>query len=199
MNKRNYQQEMEQAMNRLPQGTPLLLHVCCAPCASAVIERLSHHFDLTLYFYNPNIWPREEYLLREQMVDVLLENLQVARPVQVIRADYQPEEFDLAAQGLEAEPEGGLRCSACFALRLEQTARLAKQQGMDWFCTTLSISPMKNAALINQLGEELARQYGLAYLPSDFKKKEGYKRSIELSQACGLYRQHYCGCRYSRR
>lgn len=188
---KNYQQQMEEVLAAL-QGRPrLLLHSCCGPCSSAVIERLSGAFDLTVYYYNPNIYPESEYRRRADEQARLLEALGVP----MVEAEYDPAAFD--ALGMGDQPEGGARCKACYALRLEKTARYAKEQGFDWFCSTLSVSPHKNAAWLGELGQALAAQYGLSWLPNDFKKKNGFLRSLQLSEEYGLYRQSWCGCRYS--
>lgn len=173
----------------------LLLHSCCGPCSSAVLERLAPHFALTVFFSNPNIFPGEEYRhrLAEQM------RLLDALPFEVaLREDvYDHAAFLSAVRGLEREPEGGARCEPCFRLRMERTARAARDGGFDFFTTTLSVSPHKDAQLLGVIGQELGAQYGVAYLPSDFKKKEGYKRSVALAKEYALYRQDYCGCEFS--
>ena len=187
----HYQQQMEQIVAALNGRPRLLLHSCCGPCSSAVIERLAPHFDLTVYYYNPNIYPPEEYRRRADEQARLLETLGVP----MIEADYDTERFD--AIGLADEPEGGARCRACYALRLEQSARYAKEHGYEWLCTTLSVSPHKNADWINELGQACAQTHNLRWLPSDFKKKNGFLRSLQLSDQYNLYRQTWCGCRYS--
>lgn len=188
---RNYQQQMEEVLDGLSNRPRLLLHSCCGPCSSAVIERLSGAFDLTVYYYNPNIYPESEYRRRADEQARLLEALGVP----MVEAEYDPAAFE--AIGMGDQPEGGARCKACYALRLEQSAGYAKEQGFDWFCSTLSVSPHKNAAWLNELGQALATQYGLSWLPNDFKKKNGFLRSLQLSEEYGLYRQSWCGCRYS--
>lgn len=175
----------------------LLLHVCCAPCSSYVLEYIAHRFDLTLYFYNPNIAPREEYDFRFRELQRLLSEVGY-KDVNTICEEYHPEEFTDTAKGLENEPEGGARCYKCYYLRLEKTAEEAKMGGFDFFTTTLSISPHKNAEWLNRIGLELGEKHGVAYLCSDFKKKGGYQRSIALSKEYDLYRQDYCGCIYSK-
>lgn len=177
----------------------LLLHSCCAPCSSYTLEYLSDYFDITVYYYNPNISPEDEFDKRFREQQRLIEALPTKHPVRLVRGAYCAADFEAIAKGLEAVPEGGERCFRCYRLRLEHTARLAKENGFDYFCTTLSISPLKNAQKINEIGEALGAQYGVAWLPSDFKKHEGYKRSIELSRTYRLYRQNFCGCRYSRK
>ena len=180
---------------RASGGTPrLLLHCCCAPCAVYVLEYLSPFFEITVLFYNPNIRPREEYDKRAAE----LQKLPIAKypnKVDVFVTEYEPTVFDISTTRLEDEPEGGLRCAVCFRLRLTETARRAREDGYEYFTTTLSVSPYKNAALLNEIGGELAGEYGVGYLTSDFKKRDGYKRSIELSNQFGLYRQSYCGCK----
>lgn len=195
-------------------GPKLLLHSCCAPCSSYVLEYLREYFYITVFYYNPNITEDKEYRKRvEEQKRLIGEyNRQVeeadfsnmhstanAKRIEVIEGDYEPDCFYELAKGLEKCPEGGERCFKCYALRLEKTAKLAAEQGFDCFTTTLSISPLKNAHKLNKIGEELGEKYGVFFLPSDFKKKDGYKRSIELSKQFDLYRQNYCGCIYSRR
>lgn len=187
----NYQQQMEQILAGLGDRPRLLLHSCCGPCSSAVLERLSPHFDLTVYYYNPNIYPETEYRRRAQEQARLLERLAVP----MVEAAYDPAEFD--AIGLGDEPEGGARCKACYALRLRESAQYAASHGYEWLCTTLSVSPHKNAAWVNELGQTAAEEYGLRWLISDFKKKNGFLRSLQLSDEYELYRQTWCGCRYS--
>ena len=193
----NYQRNMEQELNKIPKGERLFLHSCCAPCSSAVLEQLSRHFAVTLYFYNPNIWPSQEYERRKAEQATLVEKLETEYPVTFLEAEYKPEDFYAVAQPLAGQPEGGGRCTACFALRLRQAARTAAEQGFGWYTTTLTVSPHKNAPLLNQIGTKAGEEFGVKFLPSDFKKKEGYKRSLELSAEHGLYRQDYCGCEYS--
>lgn len=193
----NYDKRMQAVIAALGEKRPrLLLHSCCGPCSSAVIERLAPHFDLTVYYYNPNIAPEEEYRRRLAVQRELVEKL--GRAV-LVEGEYEPAVFLAAVRGLEGEPEGGARCTECFRLRLEATARRAAEGGFDYFCTTLTVSPHKDAARINAISEALAEHYGVAALPADFKKREGYKRSIELSRQYGLYRQNYCGCPFSGR
>ena len=170
-----------------------MLHSCCGPCSSYVLEYLTKFFDITLLFYGPNIQPREEYELRLEHQRKVIERI----PVKIMECDYDGEDFDKAVQGLESEPEGGARCTECFRLRIERTAALAAKHGFEWYCTTLSVSPHKDAQRINALGYELGERYGVKWLPSDFKKRGGYQRSIVLSKEMRLYRQEYCGCAYS--
>lgn len=201
MNKVNYQKELDRIIDGLgQQGEPprLLLHVCCAPCSSYCLEYLSEYFDITVYYYNPNISKKEEYLKRLAEEKRYISVKEFKYPVKLTESNYDPQEFFDAVRGLEKEPEGGLRCRECFRLRLEASAKKAKELGFEWFTTTLTISPLKNAALLNEIGAEMGEKYGVKWLPSDFKKKEGYKRSIELSREYGLYRQDYCGCVFSR-
>lgn len=196
---RNYFKELEGLIAGLEGTVPkLLLHACCAPCSSAVLEYLAPHFRIYLLYYNPNIAPRAEYQKRLEELRRLLCEMPLPRPVELLPCEYRGEDFARMAQGLEAEPEGGARCMACYRLRLREAAIAARDHQMDYFTTTLSISPLKNARALNQIGEELAAEFGVRHLPSDFKKREGYKRSIQLSRQYGLYRQDYCGCVYSK-
>jgi predicted adenine nucleotide alpha hydrolase (AANH) superfamily ATPase len=192
---RNYDREMAERIQALGQTRPrLLLHACCGPCASSVLERLTPHFDTTVLYYNPNTRPEAEFEKRLYWQRYLLEQAPFGRGVELIVPDRDEAAFWTAARGLEAEPEGGARCTECFELRLGRTARAAAERGFDFFATTLTVSPHKNAPLINAVGEKLAGETGVAWLPSDFKKKDGYRRSIELSHEYGLYRQAWCGC-----
>ena len=198
----NYQKELEkliegqQKAGRVPR---LFLHACCAPCSSYVLEYLSRFFSVTVFFYNPNISPKEEYEKRVSEIQRLIREMEFVHPVAFIEGEYKPEDFYEMARGLENVPEGGERCFRCYRLRMEEAARLAEQGDYDYFTTTLSISPLKNAGKINEIGQELSQIYKVEHLPSDFKKKNGYKRSIELSHEYGLYRQNYCGCVFSRK
>ena len=195
--KRNYNREMEEEIARLEGRRPtLLLHSCCSPCSSAVIERLREHFRLTVLYYNPNIEPEEEYLHRRAEQQRLLALL--GNDTGWLSCEYGHEAFEAFAPGLAEEPEGGKRCLACFALRLNATAEAARDHGFEYFTTTLSVSPHKNAENVNRAGEEAARRFGVRYLYADFKKKNGYLRSLQLSAEYGLYRQNYCGCLYSK-
>ena len=195
--KRNYQIELDRVLTTLQERRPrLLLQSCCGPCSSYVLSYLTKHFDVTLLYYNPNIQPREEY---DKRIACQIALLQEAFPqVKLMECKYDGEAFTRVSAGLEQEPEGGARCAVCFRLRLEETARRAAAGGFDWFCTTLTVSPHKNAEVINAIGETLAAQYGVAWLPSDFKKRDGYRQSIALSHTYNLYRQDYCGCLYAR-
>lgn len=198
---RNYAKELEQLIQKLQQEGKvprLLLHACCAPCSSAVLEYLSQYFAITLLYYNPNIAPLEEYQKREAELRRLISQMKFTHPVELLPCQYDGQAFVQAARGLEGEPEGGKRCEACFRLRLRYAAQEAARLHFDYYTTTLSISPMKNAPLLNQLGEEIGREFGVAHLPSDFKKKDGYKRSVQLSKEYDLYRQDYCGCAFSK-
>lgn len=198
---RNYTKELERLIQKLQQEgrvPRLLLHACCAPCSSAVLEYLSQYFAITLLYYNPNIAPLEEYQKREAELRRLVSQMKFTHPVELLPCQYDGQAFVQAARGLEGEPEGGKRCEACFRLRLRYAAQEAARLRFDYYTTTLSISPMKNAPLLNQLGEEIGREFGVAHLPSDFKKKDGYKRSVQLSKEYDLYRQDYCGCAFSK-
>lgn len=216
-NVRNYQKELDKLIDGLQkQGDvpTLFLHSCCAPCSSYVLEYLRQYFKITVFYYNPNISAEPEYVKRveEQKRLIAAYNAQAldgvikladgtcvkVYPITIVEGDYIPQEFYEIAKGLEQCPEGGERCFACYELRLKKTAQLAAEQGFDYFATTLTISPLKNAPKLNEIGERLAAEYGVAWLPSDFKKKNGYKRSIELSAEYDLYRQDYCGCIYSK-
>lgn len=199
---RNYQKELEKLISReeeLGRTPRLFLHSCCAPCSSYVLEYLSQYFEITVFFYNPNIFPREEYEKRVEEIRRMIGEMEFKNPVILLEGVYEPKEFFDMAKGLEDVPEGGERCFKCYRLRMEESARLAAEGGFDYFTTTLSISPLKNAGKINEIGEMLSEIYQVRHLPSDFKKKNGYKRSIELSAQYGLYRQNYCGCVFSKR
>lgn len=201
MNRINYQKELDRTIENITaQGvTPsLLLHVCCAPCSSYCLEYLSQYFNVTVYYYNPNISLKEEYDYRLSEEKRLVSLMSFKNPVKVIEGSYNPSEFFEAVRGLENEPEGGKRCEKCFKLRLESSAKVAKYGDFDYFTTTLSISPLKNAELLNSIGAWAAEKYGVKWLYSDFKKREGYKRSIVLSKKYNLYRQNYCGCIFSK-
>ena len=202
LNKRNYQKELDKLIENIQKEgkTPrLFLHACCAPCSSYVMEYLSQYFEITIFFYNPNIAPEEEYAHRVAEIRRLIGEMEFVHPVTLVEGRYDPKEFYEMAKGLEDVPEGGERCFRGYRLRMEEAAKLAKEGGYDYFTTTLSISPLKNAQKINEIGEELAEIYKVPHLTSDFKKKNGYKRSIELSHEHDLYRQNYCGCVFSKR
>lgn len=197
---RNYQKELEkllQEKEEKKEPLTLFLHSCCAPCSSYVLEYLSHYFAITVFYYNPNIFPEEEYAKRVEEQERLIEQMKTEYPVKFLAGDYKPQDFYDAVKGMEKLPEGSDRCFVCYELRMREAAKLAAEGGYDYFTTTLSISPLKNAAKINEIGEKLALEYGVKHLPSDFKKKNGYQRSIVLSKEYGLYRQDYCGCVYS--
>lgn len=199
--KQNYQLLMERELARIADSgrTPrLLLHSCCAPCSSYVLEALNRAFDIDLFYYNPNIAPREEFDRRVAELERLAAALPHANEVRVIVGDYDAAAFMAMCRGHEADPEGGARCELCFRMRLGAAARLARERGSDYFTTTLTISPLKDAQRLNAIGMELSEQVGVPWLPSDFKKKNGYRRSCELSAEYGLYRQDYCGCVFSR-
>lgn len=198
---RNYQRELdkiikEECVLRVPS---LVMHACCAPCSSYVIEYLNAHFELTMFFYNPNIDSDEEYNKRADELKKLINSMPLYREVKIIDAGYSPAEFYSITKGLEDEPERGRRCEKCFRLRLSKAAEYARQINADYFSTTLTISPHKDAHVINNIGEELAKYYGVKFLPSDFKKREGFKRSTELCSVYNLYRQDYCGCTFSKK
>lgn len=197
----NYQYKLDELIKSLETqlGTPrLLLHSCCAPCSSYCLEYLSDYFSITVLYYNPNIYPEAEFVKRAEEQRRLIGEMKVKNPVTLVVDRYDENEFFDAVRGLERIREGGERCFVCYRLRLERAAEYAKENGFDYFCTTLSISPLKNARKINETGGELSDIYGVRFLPSDFKKKGGYQRSIELSREYGLYRQNYCGCIFSR-
>lgn len=194
----NYQRRLDELINNL-SGTPrLLLHCCCAPCSSYVLEYLSRFFEITCLFYNPNISPAEEYKKRAEELRRLISEQPHKNPESIIVEKYNPQDFFAAVKGYEHIKEGGERCFRCYRLRLEMAAKYAKEYNFDYFCSTLSISPLKNARKLNDIGEELSEIYKISHLPNDFKKKGGYKRSIELSAEYDLYRQNYCGCVFSK-
>lgn len=198
----NYQLMLDREIQQITESgkvPKLLLHSCCAPCSSYVLEYLSQYFDITVLYYNPNISPAAEFEKRAAEQERLVASIPALHPITFLCGHYDPSEFTAISKGLEDLPEGGERCTKCYRLRLEETAKLAKELGYDYFTTTLSISPLKDAKRLNTIGGELAERYGVAYLYSDFKKKEGYKRSIQLSADYDLYRQDYCGCIYSKR
>ena len=190
-------EEKLEKIKDLPERPSLLLHACCAPCSSYIIELLRDFFNITLYFYNPNIYPKEEHDRRLNELKLFVEQFDSNNDIDLIEEDYTPIEFATCIAGLENEKEGGARCFKCYDLRLSRTALKAKDNNFDYFCTTLSISPHKNAEKINEIGKELASIYDVKFLFSNFKKKNGFKRSLELSKNFDLYRQEYCGCEYS--
>ena len=198
MEKKNYQKELDAVLAGIPVGERprLLLQGCCGPCSSYVLEYLTNHFDVTLLFYNPNIRPEAEYEKRLDALKDLLSRMPTASPVRLVELGWRGGEFMAAVRGLENEPEGGARCPVCFRLRLEEAARLAAAEGYDFFGTTLTVSPHKDAQILNAIGFALEREHGVRWLPSDFKKRNGYLRSIRLSQEYGIYRQEYCGCAF---
>ncbi len=201
MNNINYQKELDKIISALdPADAPksLLLHSCCAPCSSYVLKYLSEYFAITLLYYNPNISPQSEYDTRLKEQARLIEELPVRNPVRLIEGRYEPQEFYEAVRGLEKEPEGGARCRVCYELRLREAAREAARLGCDYFATTLTISPLKDSGVINGIAQKVGQEYGVTPLPSDFKKRDGYKQSVELSKEYGLYRQNFCGCIFSK-
>lgn len=200
-NKRNYQKELDRLLERIQKeekAPKLFLHSCCAPCSSYVLEYLSQYFEITVFYYNPNIYPPEEYRERAEEQKRLIEHFPAKYPISYVEGAYDTGRFYDMARGMEKLPEGGERCFACYELRMREAALLAKEGGYDYFTTTLSISPLKNAQKINEIGEALEKELGVRHLPSDFKKKNGYKRSTELSREYELYRQNYCGCVFSK-
>ena len=202
MPKINYQIEMErelQGIRERGQRPLLALHSCCAPCSSAVLERLNEHFRIALYYYNPNISPEAEFRHRVEEQKRLVRQMPLAEDLTVTEGPYEPERFYALTRGHEADPEGGARCGICFEMRLRRTAEFAREIGADYFTTTLSISPLKDAQRLNAIGAQIAREADVKYLFSDFKKRDGYRRSCVLSEAYGLYRQDFCGCAFSRR
>ncbi len=202
MNKINYQKELDKLIASLEKEgrvPSLLLHSCCGPCSSYCIEYLSQYFNITVFYYNPNIYPDEEYYHRVKEQQKFINAFPTVHPVAFIEGDYDKDSFYDIASGLEQEPEKGLRCHKCYDLRLRRTAITALEKGFDFFSTTLTISPMKDSQVLNEIGFRIAEEVGVEWLPSDFKKKEGYKRSTELSREYDMYRQDYCGCVYSYR
>ena len=202
MNQINYQKVLEETINTHKERNEvptLLLHSCCAPCSSYCLEYLSQYFRITVFYYNPNIYPEEEYFKRVKEQKRFIEELPAKYPIQFVEGSYEKEWFYEMAKGLEDCKEGGERCFRCYELRLRESAVMAKKMQMDYFTTTLSISPLKNAQKLNEIGDMLEAEYGVKYLNSDFKKKNGYKRSVELSEQYGMYRQYYCGCVYSKK
>ena len=196
----NYQKELDKLISNLEKEgkvPKLLLHSCCAPCSSYVLEYLSDYFEITVFYYNPNIFPESEYTKRILEQQMLIQDMKVKYPISFLAGSYERDKFYEIAAGLEHLKEGGERCFKCYELRLEEAAKIAQEGEFDYFTTTLSISPMKNAEKLNEIGNKVGAKYGVSYLQSDFKKKNGYKRSIELSKEFGLYRQDYCGCEFS--
>ena len=208
MNKINYQKELEKIIASLQEPKKVFLHSCCAPCSSYCMEYLRRYFDVTVFYYNPNIMHEDEYRKRvdeqKRLIDAYnqLEQTEEGmwlRKISFTEGIYDVENYLAVIKGFEDAPEGGSRCGRCFELRLRETARVAKEMGMDYFTTTLTISPLKNAQLLNEIGNRIGEEMGIAFLPSDFKKNNGYLRSIELSKEYDLYRQDYCGCEFSKR
>ena len=195
----NYSDKCEEILNSLDGKKRLLLHSCCGPCSSYVITYLTKFFDITILYYNPNIFPYDEYLKRKEEQIRLINEIDTENSLDIIDCDYDNDLYEKLIKGLEQEPERGKRCNVCYLMRLDKTAAIAKENGYDFFCTTLSVSPYKNADLINEYGSSLEDKYRVRWLYSDFKKKDGYKQSILLSQKYNLYRQNYCGCVYSKR
>jgi len=196
----NYQRELDSLLQQTVKEakTPtLLLHSCCAPCSSYVLEYLSQYFQITVFYYNPNIYPQEEFEKRMAEQEKLIKQLQTKNPVAFIKGEYEPSRFYHIAKGLENLKEGEIRCFVCYEMRLEEAAQMAKNGNFDYFATTLSVSPQKNAEKINEIGEKIGQKYEIKHLPSDFKKRGGYLRSIQLAKEQGLYRQNYCGCVFS--
>lgn len=199
MQKVPYHKQLQAIIDGIDPASPpsLLLHACCAPCSSSVLERLASHFRITVFYYNPNISTLAEYEKREAELKRLISLIPRKYPISFVSVGWEHETFLEMVKGYEEEPEGGARCHRCYEMRLRRTARLAKRLKYDYFTTTLSLSPLKNAQKINEIGEKLSAEFAVHHLPSDFKKEDGYKRSVELSREYDLYRQDYCGCIYS--
>lgn len=194
--KNNYNLEMMNIIKGFNGKRPsLLLHSCCGPCSTSVIDRLKNYFEITIYYYNPNIFPKEEYLRREDEQRIYLESI----GIKYILGDYETDKYETAISGLEIEKEGGLRCNVCFEMRLKKTAIIADELNIDYFTTTLTVSTHKNSKAINEIGLEVANDYRVVYLVSDFKKDDGYRKSVQMSQELGMYRQDYCGCLFSKK
>ena len=201
MNKKNYYIDFEKVIREIDLENPpsLLLHSCCGPCSTSVLELLSDYFKVTLLYYNPNIYPSDEYYKRLEEQKKVLDKVNGRFEIKFLEGRYDPSEYFDAVKGVEHLPEGSQRCFNCYELRLKEAAQFAKNLNMDYFATTLSVSPYKNAQIINELGEKIANEYGVLHLPNDFKKKDGYKKSVELSKSWNIYRQDYCGCPFSKR
>lgn len=195
----NYDKEMTNIISKLKDHKKLLLHSCCAPCSSTCIERLTPYFDITIFYYNPNIEPYDEYIKRKNEEIRFIREYPNINKLDIIDCDYDNEKFLDIAKGLEDEPERGKRCLKCYNLRMEYAANKAKELGYDYFATTLTLSPLKDSQVLNNIGYAISKRVGILYLPSDFKKQNGYKRSIELSKEYNLYRQNFCGCKYSKK
>ena len=199
MNKINYQKLLDEIIENNKGKLPtLLVHSCCAPCSSYVLDYLNKYFKISVLYYNPNIYPYEEYLKRKNEQKRLISEMNFINKVNFIDCDYDEEKYYEQIKGLEKEKEGGKRCEKCFYLRLKKTAEIAKENNFDYFVTTLTISPLKNSTLINEIGKKIGEEEGVKFLQSDFKKKEGYKKSIIFSKEYNLYRQNFCGCKYSK-
>lgn len=194
----NYNEILKQTIRNLDYIPKVLLHSCCAPCSTQVISILSDYFDITVFYYNPNIEPQEEYLKRKDEQINLLKKVKTKNKIDFLDCDYENAEFEKIAKGFENCPEGGKRCYRCYYLRMEKTCKVAKEKKYDYFCTTLSVSPYKNSCILNEIGSDLEKKYNIKYLYSDFKKEDGYKKSIEYSKKFNLYRQNFCGCNYSK-
>ena len=195
----NYDNKMMEMINVIEKGEKLLLHACCAPCSSLVLERLASYFSITIFYYNPNISDFDEYNKRISELKKLISLVDGGYPINLMEGEYNPDTFFQMAKGLENEPERGKRCYKCYLLRLEETAKKAEELKFPYFCTTLTLSPHKNSNWLNEIGEDLDKKYNSTYLYSDFKKRGGYQRSIELSHIYNLYRKDYCGCIYSKK
>lgn len=193
----NYQKKLEELIKTLNEKPTLLLHSCCGPCSTEVISFLKDYFDITIYYYNPNIEPLEEYLHRKREQIRFLKEYKEAK-IKFLDCDYDNDSFKQIAKGLESVPEGGARCNKCFYLRMQRTATIAKDNNFEYFGTTLTVSPHKNSEIINEIGEKVMKEYNIKYIYGDFKKNDGYKKSIEMSKAYNLYRQDYCGCLYGK-
>lgn len=192
-----FKQQLEK-IDKMDKKPTLLLHVCCAPCSSGCLEMLTNHFSVKVLFYNPNISPKSEFLKRDAELKKFVKENESLKNVEIIECDYESEKFKQISCGLEKEQEGGRRCERCFRLRLDKTAQICKKLNFDFFTTTLTISPLKNSQILNQIGLDVAKEYNVNFLASDFKKEDGYKKSIENSKKYNLYRQDYCGCIYSK-
>ena len=195
----NYQLVLDETLKNLRCIPRLLLHACCAPCSSYCIEYLSNYFEITIFYYNPNIDTKDEFDYRYSELERFIKEFKTKYPVHLVNVGYLKDEYDSVVVGLENEPERGARCLKCYRLRLEKSFQYAKDNNFDYITTTLTLSPHKNSKVINEIGSELEKVYNVAYLYSDFKKRDGYKRSIVLSREYNLYRQDYCGCKYSKR
>ena len=198
MNKINYDKAMQEILSEVNKDEKLLLHSCCAPCSSYCLTEIGRKLKVTVFYYNPNLDSEEEYNLRMSEQKRFISQYEYAEDTEFVEIGYENDDFEKAIKGLENQPEGGARCFVCYRLRMEKTAEYAKNNGYDYFATTLTVSPLKNAEKINAIGFELGKKYGIKYLPTDFKKRNGYAKSVELSKEYGLYRQNYCGCKYGK-